>query len=147
VKFDGPKSVNTISFDLKDEAKKLWECEISEDVRGVVFLSRKTDGFIVGADIQDMNNLEDKPELNGIIEDGINFFSKMKEKKIPIVVKINGATLGVGLEWALLCDYRIATTNPKTKLGLPEVKLGLLPGFGGTQNLHPLVGIQNAMVR
>lgn len=55
------------------------------------------------------------------------------------------ACLRGGLEWALWCDYRICTDNPKTKLGLPEVKLGLLPGFGGTQNLHPVVGLQKAM--
>eukprot|EP00978_Attheya_sp_CCMP212_P040164 scaffold216326_cov26-Attheya_sp.AAC.1 len=58
---------------------------------------------------------------------------------------MHGPALGGGLEWALWCDYRICTDSPKTKLGLPEVKLGLLPGFGGTQKLFPLVGLQAAM--
>lgn len=62
-----------------------------------------------------------------------------------MVCAINGPALGGGLEWALWCDYRICTDSSKTKLGLPEVKLGLLPGFGGTQNLTSLVGVQNAL--
>lgn len=147
ITFDGPKSVNTISFELKDEAKVLWnnEVESNPDIKGVVFLSSKKDNFIAGADIQDINELEDKEELFGVIEDGMDFFQKMKKKKIPLVVGIDGSALGGGLEWALWTDYRVATDNKKTKMGLPEVKLGLLPGFGGTQNLHPLVGLQNAL--
>jgi len=62
-----------------------------------------------------------------------------------LVCAINGPALGGGLEWAMWCDYRVCSDSTKTKLGLPEVKLGLLPGFGGTQNLHELVGLQNAM--
>jgi len=69
----------------------------------------------------------------------------MRDKKIPLVCAINGPALGGGLEWAMWCDYRVCSNSAKTKLGLPEVKLGLLPGFGGTQNLHELVGLQNAM--
>jgi len=61
------------------------------------------------------------------------------------VAAINGPALGGGLEVALYCDYRIVTSSPKTVLGLPEVKLGLLPGFGGTQNLRPIVGLQAAL--
>ena len=64
---------------------------------------------------------------------------------MPLLCAIDGPALGGGLEWALWCDYRICTDSPKTKLGLPEVKLGLVPGFGGTQNLHKLVGLQKAM--
>ena len=69
----------------------------------------------------------------------------MKAKGLPLVCAINGPALGGGLEWALWCDYRVCSDSAKTKMGLPEVKLGLLPGFGGTQNLFPLVGTQKAM--
>jgi enoyl-CoA hydratase/carnithine racemase len=65
--------------------------------------------------------------------------------KKPVVAAINGACLGGGLEVALACSYRIATSSPKTKLGLPEVMLGLLPGSGGTQRLPRAVGIQEAI--
>lgn len=74
------------------------------------------------------------------------FFKEIKEKtKIPFVAAINGAALGGGLEWAMYCDYRIATTSKKTVLALPEVKLGLMPGMAGTYHLPKLVGMQAAL--
>jgi enoyl-CoA hydratase/long-chain 3-hydroxyacyl-CoA dehydrogenase len=147
IRFDCPKSVNTISFSLADEAKILWKNEIegSSAVKSVVFASAKPGMFIAGADIFDIQSMENKQDLVPLIEDGLGFFQHMRKKKVPLVAAIDGPALGGGLEWALWCDYRICTDNPKTKMGLPEVKLGLLPGFGGTQNLHPLVGLQNAM--
>mmetsp|Transcript_63815 Transcript_63815/g.75531 ORF Transcript_63815/g.75531 Transcript_63815/m.75531 type:complete len:772 (+) Transcript_63815:113-2428(+) len=148
ITFDNPdKSVNTISFALKDEAKTLWNDEIrnNDTVRGVVFTSGKKDNFIAGADIGDIASAESKDEIRDAIADGMNFFEEMKSKGVPLVAAIDGSALGGGLEWALWCDYRVASASPKTKLGLPEVKLGLLPGFGGTQNLHSVVGLQAAM--
>lgn len=148
VKFDDPtKKVNTISFALKDEAERLWNDEIvnNDQIKAVVFASGKKDTFIAGADIFDIKNVENKQDLIPLIEAGLHFFQQLKTKGVPLVAAIDGPALGGGLEWALWCDYRICTDSPKTKLGLPEVKLGLLPGFGGTQNLHPLVGLQNAM--
>jgi enoyl-CoA hydratase / long-chain 3-hydroxyacyl-CoA dehydrogenase len=148
IRFDCPgKSVNTISFKLAQEAKLLWDNEIekSSAVKSVVFTSAKPDMFIAGADIFDISSIENKQDLIPLIADGVHFFQRWKNKKVPLVAAINGPALGGGLEWALWCDYRICTDNPKTKLGLPEVKLGLLPGFGGTQNLHPVIGLQNAM--
>jgi enoyl-CoA hydratase / long-chain 3-hydroxyacyl-CoA dehydrogenase len=148
IQFDGPKkAVNTISFAMAEEAKKLWknEIETNTSVKAVVFISAKPGMFIAGADIFDIQRITNKQELLPLIEDGVSFFQHMRSKKIPLIAAIDGPALGGGLEWALWCDYRICTDNNKTKLGLPEVKLGLLPGFGGTQNLHPLVGLQNAM--
>jgi enoyl-CoA hydratase / long-chain 3-hydroxyacyl-CoA dehydrogenase len=148
VKFDGPKKgVNTISFALAEEAKKMWKEEIETNaaVKAVVFTSAKPGMFIAGADIFDIQRIDNKQDLVPLIEDGLTFFQHMRTKKVPLVAAIDGPALGGGLEWALWCDYRICSDSSKTKLGLPEVKLGLLPGFGGTQNLHPLVGLQNAM--
>ena len=149
VRFDcAGQSVNTISFAVKDEAKALWEAEINSNpsVRAVVFASAKPNTFIAGADIKDIKGVPDKQALVPFIEDGIDFFKNtLKAKKIPLVCAIDGVALGGGLEWALWCDYRICTDSPKTKMGLPEVKLGLLPGFGGTQNLPKLVGVQGAL--
>jgi len=149
VKLNNPeKSVNTISFALKDEAKLLWRTEIANNldtVKAVVFMSGKPNTFIAGADIFDIQSVENKHDLVPLIKDGTDFFQELKSAKIPLVAAIDGPALGGGLEWALWCDYRICTDNSKTKLGLPEVKLGLLPGFGGTQNLPALVGLQNAM--
>jgi len=148
IRFDCPKSsVNTISFALKDEAKTLWKSEIesNSDIKAIVFASAKPNMFIAGADIFDIKAIENKQDLVPLIADGLEFFQHMKKKDVPLVAAIDGPALGGGLEWALWCDYRICTDNSKTKLGLPEVKLGLLPGFGGTQNLHKLVGLQAAM--
>jgi len=148
IRFDNPdKKVNTISFALKDEAEILWNNEIHSNplVKAVVFTSGKHDSFIAGADIFDIQRLNNKEEIIPLIKSATVFFKKMKRKGVPLVCAINGPALGGGLEWCLWCDYRICTDNPKTKLGLPEVKLGLLPGFGGTQNLHKLVGLQKAM--
>jgi len=148
IRFDDlEKKVNTISFALFDDLKRLWNDEIhsNSSVNAVVFSSAKNDCFVAGADIFDIKSLEDKQHVLPIIEAGLDFFQKMKGKGIPLVCAINGSALGGGLEVALWCDYRICSDSPKTKLGLPEVKLGLLPGFGGTQNLFMLVGLQNAM--
>lgn len=147
IRFDCPKKVNSISFALSHEAKKLWKNEIENNpgVKAVVFSSAKPDMFIAGADIFDIKRIENKEDLVDLIKDGMDFFKHMRKRKIPLVCAINGPALGGGLEWALWCDYRVCSDSPKTKLGLPEVKLGLLPGFGGTQNLHELVGLQNAM--
>ena len=147
IRFDGPKKVNSISFGLSQEAKKLWGDDIvnNSEVKAVVFSSGKKDMFVAGADIFDIKNVENKEDLLGLIEDGLKFFQSLRDKGVPLVCAIDGPALGGGLEWAMWCDYRVCSDSPKTKLGLPEVKLGLLPGFGGTQNLHQLVGLQNAM--
>jgi enoyl-CoA hydratase / long-chain 3-hydroxyacyl-CoA dehydrogenase len=148
IRFDCPgKKVNTISFALAKEAEQLWrnEIETNDQVKAVVFSSAKPNMFIAGADIFDIKRIQDKSQLVGLIEEGLNFFQNMRQKGVPLVCAIDGPCLGGGLEWTMWCDYRVASDSPKTKLGLPEVKLGLLPGFGGTQNLHQLVGIQNAM--
>jgi enoyl-CoA hydratase/carnithine racemase len=79
--------------------------------------------FVAGADIFDLQQIEDKQELVGIIEDSFNFFQKMRSKKLPMVCAIDGPALGGGLEWALWCDYRICTDSPKTKVGWVEVVL------------------------
>lgn len=147
IRFDCPQSVNTISFKLADEAKVLWanDIEKNDKVKAVVFASAKPGMFIAGADIFDLKNIENKQDLIPIIAGGLEFFQHMKKKGVPLVSAIDGPCLGGGLEWALWCDYRVCTDSSKVKMGLPEVKLGLLPGFGGTQNLPALVGLQAAM--
>jgi Enoyl-CoA hydratase/isomerase len=125
IRFDCPKKVNSISFALSEEAKVLWRDEIenNDKVKAVVFSSAKPDMFIAGADIFDIKQVENKQDLVGLIEDGLNMFQNMRAKKVPLVCAIDGPALGGGLEWAMWCDYRVASDSPKTKLGLPEVKL------------------------
>jgi len=119
LRFDGPKSVNTICFEMANETKKLWNDEIhsNPNICSVVFLSAKLDGFIAGADISDIKSIADKQDLIPIIGDGLKMFQHMKTKGVPLVCGMHGPALGGGLEWALWCDYRICSDSPKTKMG------------------------------
>jgi hypothetical protein len=106
IRFDSPKTVNTISFAVKDEAEKLWKTEIDDQkdkIKAVVFSSGKPGMFIAGADIFDIKGIEDKRELVPLIEDGLRFFQHMKNSGIPLVCAIDGPALGGGLEWVLWC--------------------------------------------
>lgn len=142
IRFNGPGKMNTISQGMQGEAEKIFTEKIlpNKDIKAVVFLSSKPDNFIAGADIDMIKAFEDKSQLKALTMKGHEFFDKIKQTKIPMVAGINGVALGGGLEWAMYCDYRIATSNKKTALGLPEVKLGLLPGMAGTYHLPKLIG-------
>eukprot|EP01038_Epipyxis_sp_PR26KG_P007562 gene7562-10303_t len=147
VRFNGPAKMNTISIGMQSEAVAIFKNNIlaNKNIKAVVFISSKPDNFIAGADIDMIKGVQDKRELKDITMKGHAFFDEIKKTKIPMVAAINGAALGGGLEWAMYCDYRIATTNKKTALGLPEVKLGLMPGMAGTYHLPALVGYTNAL--
>ena len=147
IDLNGPQKMNVLNENLFLEARYLFENEIfnNDKVRGIVFISSKKDNFIAGADINMLKNVKSKKEIINITSEGNNFFDKIKKKNIPLISAINGSCMGGGLEWAMYCDYRIATNNKKTLFSLPEVKLGLLPGMGGTYNLPKLVGLTNTL--
>ena len=140
IRLDGPGKMNVISDELLAEAKVLWteQVEPNKDIKAAVFISSKSDNFIAGADIQMIKRFEDKTKLKDLCMSGHDFFDHLKKDGKPLVAAVHGACLGGGLEWALKCDYRIATTSSKTKLGLPEVMLGLLPGWGHRICQHSL---------
>lgn len=114
--------------------------------KGIVITSGRKE-FIVGADISMLVQMRDLPkeQIFTNIQKLSQSFRAMEKQKKPIVAAINGDALGGGLELTLACHYRIAADNPKIKLGLPEVQLGLLPGAGGTQRLPRLIGAQEAL--
>ncbi len=110
-------------------------------------LSSSKDGiFIAGANLRELYGLiDDQTGLTRrLLNAGLDVMAAIESMPFPTVALIDGAALGGGLEVALACDYRIAGSHPKCKLGLPEVKLGLIPGWGGTQRLPRLVGIATA---
>ncbi|GAA0801591.1 3-hydroxyacyl-CoA dehydrogenase NAD-binding domain-containing protein [Psychrobacter piscatorii] len=118
---------------------------INDDTaRGLILTSAK-DTFVVGADIDQLGKIETAEQAFALTEELKGSLRKLETSGKPIVAAMTGTALGGGLELALACHYRIAIDTPKTKLGLPEVKLGLLPGGGGTQRLPRLVGIQMAL--
>jgi 3-hydroxyacyl-CoA dehydrogenase/enoyl-CoA hydratase/3-hydroxybutyryl-CoA epimerase len=145
--FDLPgESVNTLSPETGEAFSALLaRAERDPVVRAVVFISGKKDTFVAGAKIDFLQTLKTAAEATATSRQGQQGFDRLDAFGKPVVAAIHGACLGGGLEWALACDYRIATDSPKTNLGLPEVQLGLIPGAGGTQRLPALIGVQAAL--
>lgn len=117
--------------------------EEDPDIKAAIIISKKPD-FIAGADIKAFA-IEKKGDFKPYQEGGHQSLARLENSKKPIVAAINGACLGLGLELALACHARIASNSSRTVFGLPEVKLGILPGGGGTQRLPRLIGIQKAL--
>ncbi|HBU08421.1 MAG TPA: fatty oxidation complex subunit alpha [Candidatus Omnitrophica bacterium] len=115
------------------------------DLKGLLIASKKPDIFIAGADIKEIENITSSPEAEVKAREGQKIFNTLEKLSIPSIALINGACLGGGLELALACDYRLACFGDKVKIGLPEVKLGIIPGFGGTKRLPRLVGLQKGL--
>ena len=116
----------------------------TEDVKGLLLSSAKS-SFFVGADVTEFGALfqSTESELIAALLDIDAMFSSIEDLPFPTVVAINGEALGGGLEICLACDYRIMADN--AKIGLPEVKLGILPGWGGTVRLPRMIGVDNAI--
>ncbi|WP_232019628.1 3-hydroxyacyl-CoA dehydrogenase NAD-binding domain-containing protein [Candidatus Rickettsiella viridis] len=145
--FDKKNSaVNTIDKNVLVELAGLLT-DIAEDksIHGLIITSGKPNSFIVGADIQTISFLTSEKEVFDFIRQGQLVFDQLAALKIPTVVLIKGFCLGGGLELALACRYRIAIDNPQTRFGLPEVRLGIHPGWGGTVRLPRLLGAVNAL--
>jgi 3-hydroxyacyl-CoA dehydrogenase / enoyl-CoA hydratase / 3-hydroxybutyryl-CoA epimerase len=145
--FDVPgEKVNVLSSETLHEFDTLLDnLRASTDVEAVAIHSGKPDIFIAGADIAEIAHIGDPAEGAKKAALGQSILDKLAKLPQPTIAVIDGACLGGGLELALACDFRIATDNPKTSLGLPEVQLGIIPGFGGTQRLPRLVGLKNAL--
>merc|ERR1712128_7172 len=146
IRMDQPGSpVNTINVSMQDEfASVLNQIENNSDIRAAVLISKKASCFVAGADIQMINQVTTVEEGAAMSTGGQEMFKRIENSKKPFLAAINGPALGGGLELAMACHYRVATTAKSTKLGLPEVMLGVLPGAGGTQRLIKLVGEPNA---
>lgn len=139
-------AVNSIDKNVLTELKSLLTTiEQDETIRSLVILSGKSDSFIVGADIQVISFLDSEKGIFDFIRLGQLVFEQLAALKIPTIALIKGFCLGGGLELALACRYRIAIDDPSTRLGLPEVKLGIHPGWGGTVRLPRLLGAVNAL--
>ncbi len=123
---------------------RLKELEQSRP-RAVVVASAKQSGFIAGADIKEFIQLEDKDAAFEITRKGQKIFDRLENLTCPTIALINGFALGGGLELAMACRYRIMTDDSRASVGLPEVKLGLHPGFGGTVRSVQLMGVLGAM--
>ncbi|HET8655197.1 MAG TPA: 3-hydroxyacyl-CoA dehydrogenase NAD-binding domain-containing protein [Longimicrobiaceae bacterium] len=146
VRLDQPgKPVNVLSRELVDGmAGVIGRLEAGE-ARAAVILSGKPGAWIAGADIEEFRELHDAADGERLSRTAHDLLGRLERLGIPVVAAIDGVALGGGLEVALACAYRLATDSPKTKLGSPEVQLGILPGAGGTQRLPRLIGLRAAL--
>lgn len=137
-----PEALNALSFEIVREIGAAIDEAEASDARALLFTGAGEKAFCAGADIGELMGRTIIEEKAGA-ERGQATFAKLDRLAIPSVAVINGYALGGGLELALACTFRIAT--PNARLGLPEIKLGLIPGYGGTQRLPRLVGEGRAM--
>jgi enoyl-CoA hydratase len=136
-----PTKLNALNIQVLSELKVLLSDLVQSSLRGLIVTGEGEKAFIAGADIAEM-----KPMGTGVAQDfselGQQVTQLFEALPFPVVAAVNGFALGGGFEMALACDFIFATTN--AVFGLPEVKLGLIPGFGGTQRLHRIVGERRA---
>ena len=142
VTINRPDKLNALNDKVFDELKSLFSSTAIESLRVIILTGSGNKSFVAGADIAELKDLT-KQEAEAISQKGQQVFLTIENLSIPVIAAVNGFALGGGLELAMACSFRIAAEN--AKFGLPEVKLGLIPGYGGTQRLVPLVGIGNAI--
>jgi 3-hydroxyacyl-CoA dehydrogenase/enoyl-CoA hydratase/3-hydroxybutyryl-CoA epimerase len=152
VTFDVPgRSMNTLTSSVMAELPELVERIKTDDaIKGAVITSGKASGFCAGADLGDMagGSLAGGGDLQAAFDAGWKMNGSLRALETcgkPIAAAINGLALGGGLELTLACHYRVVGDDPKIQLGLPEIKVGLFPGGGGTQRLPRMIGVQAAM--
>jgi 3-hydroxyacyl-CoA dehydrogenase/enoyl-CoA hydratase/3-hydroxybutyryl-CoA epimerase len=139
-------TANTINHEVLDELNDiLQEIGHHADLKGLIIYSGKEKGFIAGADVNEFSQFTTPGEAVDFLRKGQIVFSRLGALNFPTVALIDGFCMGGGLELALACDYRIATDDKDTRIGLPEIMLGIHPGWGGTVRLPRLIGGFNAL--
>lgn len=139
------ESANVLSVDVITELSQFISEIGDTNAKALVIQSGKSSGFIAGADIKHFQKVENQQQALSFIEQGQALCQQIEDLTIPTLALIDGFCLGGGMELALACDYRIASDRPATKLGLPEVKLGIHPGFGGSVRSIQVMGVISAM--
>jgi 3-hydroxyacyl-CoA dehydrogenase / enoyl-CoA hydratase / 3-hydroxybutyryl-CoA epimerase len=143
---DPDEKVNKLNELLIEEVTEFLDrLESDDELHGALLMSGKEDNFIAGADIDMFKSRTTAKELEELSRTGHDILNRIENFDKPVVVGIHGSCMGGGTELALACHYRIVSDHSDTKIGLPEVKLGLLPGMGGTQRLPRLIGIQKSL--
>ncbi len=136
-------NVNTLGAAVREEFGRLLDALDAEPPKGAVFYSEKSSGFVAGADIREFQTIAQENDLAAaerLVKAGYDLYERLAAVRYPTLALIRGFCMGGGLELALACRYRVAVDEPATKLGLPEVMLGILPGWGGVKRLPQLIG-------
>lgn len=142
VTLNRPEALNALSFSLIRDLGAVFDQIAQSDSRALLITGSGQKAFCAGADIKELTNRTLMEQKEGA-ELGQRVFAKLDMLPMPSVAIVNGFAFGGGLELALACTFRIATSN--AKVGLPEIKLGLIPGYGGTQRLPRLIGESRAL--
>src|ERR1700704_3858414 len=144
--FDRPESGANI-FDtatMQSLREHVDAIEKDASIKGVIVTSAKKSIFIAGADLKTLLKQAQTGELRAFIAEGQSVFNRLAALKVPTAAAIHGACAGGGYEITLACDYRVASNDPATKIGLPETTLGLVPAWGGSTRLPRLIGADAA---
>jgi 3-hydroxyacyl-CoA dehydrogenase / enoyl-CoA hydratase / 3-hydroxybutyryl-CoA epimerase len=144
--FDRPESgANIFDTATLDELNEhLDSVENEPSLRGLIIASAKKSIFVAGADLKTLLQQAQSGDMRAFIAHGQRVLNRLAELKIPTVAAIHGASAGGGYEVTLACDYRIASDDPATRIGLPETTLGLIPAWGGCTRLPRLIGVEKA---
>jgi 3-hydroxyacyl-CoA dehydrogenase/enoyl-CoA hydratase/3-hydroxybutyryl-CoA epimerase len=139
-------TLNVLNHQVLVDLEASWEhVTATPTIKLLVIRSDKVAGFIAGADLQVLAGVRAPEEARALSALGQRVFNRLAALRVPTIGLIHGPCLGGGLELALACDYRIFLDHPKTQIGLPEVELGLVPAWGGTQRLPRIVGLERAL--
>lgn len=130
---------------LAEMEEAIAKVDRDTSIKLLAFLGRKESGFLAGADIQEFTTIHTPEQATAMSEAGQRLMNKVAAVRVPTVAVIHGPCLGGGLEFALACDYRITIDKHSTQLGLPEIELGLVPGWGGTQRLPRVIGLERSL--
>jgi 3-hydroxyacyl-CoA dehydrogenase/enoyl-CoA hydratase/3-hydroxybutyryl-CoA epimerase len=139
------RTTNTLSLAVLDELMQVLDVLDADPPKGLVIRSGKANGFIAGADVDEFANISDAQQAQALVRHGWDAFERLAHVAYPTLALIRGFCLGGGLELALACRYRVVVDEPSTRLGLPEVMLGIVPGWGGIRRLPRLVGAPAAL--
>lgn len=147
IEFDqvGEKANKLSSANMIRLLELFEQVESDTSIQALLIISKKPSIFIAGADIGEIRTLASGSASAESLMKLQSVFTYLENLRVPTVAAIHGASMGGGTELALACDYRIATDAPQTKIGLPEVLLGLIPGWGGTQRLPRLIGLEKSL--
>jgi 3-hydroxyacyl-CoA dehydrogenase/enoyl-CoA hydratase/3-hydroxybutyryl-CoA epimerase len=153
----GDDKICVLTFDRPDSGANIFDAvtldELNEhldfiendaSLRGLIIASAKKSIFIAGADLKTLLQQAQSGDMRAFIAKGQQIFSRLADLKIPTIAAIHGACAGGGYEVTLACDYRVASNDPATRIGLPETTLGLIPAWGGCTRLPRLIGIEKA---
>lgn len=146
IMFDSASKFNALGTSTINELNQtLDEIEADPSIKAVIAISGKAESFIIGADLHEIRRASSREEILKLVSTGQKVLNRMAGFAKPFVIAINGICLGGGLEIALAAHHRVASLDEKTQFGLPETRLGLIPGLGGTQRLPRKIGLKAAL--